>query len=52
LNITHLHALAVDALPNHHRDPFGRMLIAQALEEAQRSSRKSGGILGPKWAEN
>jgi len=22
LDITHLHALAVDALPNHHRDPF------------------------------
>jgi PIN domain nuclease of toxin-antitoxin system len=33
LNITHLHALAVDALPNHHRDPFDRMLIAQALSE-------------------
>lgn len=33
LDITHLHALAVDALPNHHRDPFDRMLIAQALEE-------------------
>ena len=33
LNITHLHALAVDGLPNHHRDPFDRMLIAQALSE-------------------
>jgi PIN domain nuclease of toxin-antitoxin system len=33
LNITHLHALAVDALPDHHRDPFDRMLIAQALSE-------------------
>jgi PIN domain nuclease of toxin-antitoxin system len=33
LTITHLHALAVDALPDHHRDPFDRMLIAQALSE-------------------
>lgn len=33
LDITHVHALAVDALPNHHRDPFDRMLIAQALVE-------------------
>lgn len=33
LDITHLHALAVDALPNHHGDPFDRMLIAQALSE-------------------
>jgi PIN domain nuclease of toxin-antitoxin system len=33
LNITHLHALALDGLPNHHRDPFDRMLIAQAVSE-------------------
>jgi PIN domain nuclease of toxin-antitoxin system len=33
LDITHIHALAVNALPNHHRDPFDRMLIAQALAE-------------------
>jgi PIN domain nuclease of toxin-antitoxin system len=33
LDITQLHALAVDALPNHHGDPFDRMLIAQALVE-------------------
>jgi len=33
LDITHLHAFAVDTLPNHHRDPFDRMLIAQALAE-------------------
>ncbi len=33
LDITHVHALAVDALPNHHHDPFDRMLIAQALAE-------------------
>ena len=27
------HALAVVGLPNHHRDPFDRILIAQALVE-------------------
>jgi len=27
------HALAAAALPQHHRDPFDRMLIAQALDE-------------------
>ncbi|CUS05122.2 PilT protein domain protein [Candidatus Promineifilum breve] len=33
LNITTEHALAVEALPPHHKDPFDRMLIAQAQEE-------------------
>ncbi len=33
LDITQAHALAVGALPNHHRDPFDRMLIAQASVE-------------------
>ena len=33
LNSTHSHALAVDTLPDHHRDPFDRMLIAQTLSE-------------------
>jgi PIN domain nuclease of toxin-antitoxin system len=33
LNITHAHALAVEDLPNHHQDPFDRMLIAQAQSE-------------------
>jgi PIN domain nuclease of toxin-antitoxin system len=27
------HALAVRSLPDHHRDPFDRMLIAQAQLE-------------------
>jgi len=27
------HALRVHALPNHHRDPFDRMLVAQAQVE-------------------
>jgi PIN domain nuclease of toxin-antitoxin system len=35
LPITHEHATVAAALPLHHRDPFDRMLIAQAqLEDA------------------
>jgi len=30
LNINFKHGLAAGALPSHHRDPFDRMLIAQA----------------------
>ena len=33
LPITLEHASAVEALPWHHRDPFDRMLIAQAIVE-------------------
>ncbi len=33
LPITNPHALALRALPNLHRDPFDRILIAQALHE-------------------
>jgi PIN domain nuclease of toxin-antitoxin system len=33
LAVSHLHALAVFALPGHHRDPFDRLLIAQAQVE-------------------
>lgn len=33
LDITTEHALAVEDLPPLHRDPFDRILIAQALEE-------------------
>ena len=33
LDITHSHAFALAALPNHHRDPFDRMLVAQAQTE-------------------
>ena len=29
----HTHALGVSALPLHHRDPFDRLLIAQAEAE-------------------
>ena len=33
LPITHAHALRVSTLPAHHRDPFDRLLVAQALVE-------------------
>jgi PIN domain nuclease of toxin-antitoxin system len=33
LEISHFHSLAAGALPLHHRDPFDRMLIAQARSE-------------------
>lgn len=33
LEITGSHALKAAALPLHHRDPFDRMLIAQAQNE-------------------
>jgi PIN domain nuclease of toxin-antitoxin system len=33
LAVLHSHALGVASLPRHHRDPFDRMLIAQALAE-------------------
>jgi PIN domain nuclease of toxin-antitoxin system len=33
LPITVDHALAVSGLPHHHRDPFDRLLVAQAQSE-------------------
>ena len=33
LPVTSAHAVALDLLPPLHKDPFGRMLIAQALVE-------------------
>ena len=33
LPVVSRHALAVHALPHHHRDPFDRMLVAQAMVE-------------------
>jgi PIN domain nuclease of toxin-antitoxin system len=33
LPVTWSHATAVHALPHHHRDPFDRLLIAQAMTE-------------------
>jgi PIN domain nuclease of toxin-antitoxin system len=33
LDIKPDHVLRIEFLPDHHRDPFDRMLIAQSLEE-------------------
>lgn len=33
LAVGHSHALAVADLPDHHRDPFDRLLVAQAVVE-------------------
>jgi len=33
LAVTHSHALQVATLPRHHRDPFDRLLVAQAQIE-------------------
>lgn len=33
LEITHSHVEALERLPNYHRDPFDRMLVAQAQAE-------------------
>lgn len=34
LPVTHSHALAVASLPDHHRDPFDRLLVAQSRIES------------------
>lgn len=36
LPLTFEHARAVHRLPDHHRDPFDRMLVAQAISEPLR----------------
>lgn len=36
LPITPVHAMAVRSLPWHHRDPFDRILLAQAMVEGLR----------------
>jgi len=33
LSITFNHAFHLQQLPDHHKDPFDRMLVAQALSE-------------------
>jgi PIN domain nuclease of toxin-antitoxin system len=33
LPVTHAHAVTAGRLPPHHRDPFDRMLVAQAITE-------------------
>ena len=36
LAVTWRHAMAVNTLHDHHRDPFDRMLVAQAISEPLR----------------
>lgn len=36
LPVTARHAAAVSALPMHHKDPFDRLIVAQALTEPAR----------------
>jgi len=36
LPVTPAHAAAVERLPDHHRDPFDRLLVAQAAAEPMR----------------
>lgn len=38
------HAARVDALPREHRDPFDRLLLAQALEEPMRFLTADGAL--------
>lgn len=33
LAVEHVHALGVASLPRHHRDPFDRLLVVQAIAE-------------------
>jgi len=36
LSITAQHAAAIEQLPDHHKDPFDRLLVAQAMAEPLR----------------
>jgi PIN domain nuclease of toxin-antitoxin system len=36
LPVTSIHAAGVELLPDHHRDPFDRLLLAQSLAEPLR----------------
>jgi PIN domain nuclease of toxin-antitoxin system len=52
LPITEDHAIAVSALPDLHRDPFDRILIAQASVEGLRlvtADRQLAAYPGPIW---
>lgn len=45
LPVTVHHALAVAALPNVHRDPFDRLLVAQAVHEGIKLVSRDPNIL-------
>jgi PIN domain nuclease of toxin-antitoxin system len=41
------HVFRVAGLPFHHRDPFDRLIIAQALEESMTLVTREGAAFGP-----
>jgi len=45
LSIEAEHALLVAELPNHHQDPFDRLLVAQALSEPMRLMTHDANII-------
>jgi PIN domain nuclease of toxin-antitoxin system len=42
LDVTSSHAYLVERLPFHHRDPFDRLLVAQALHEGMNLISRDG----------
>lgn len=44
LPVTHEHAIAAERLPPLHRDPFDRMLVAQAVTEGFTLASRDGAI--------
>ncbi|MFI7606884.1 type II toxin-antitoxin system VapC family toxin [Micromonospora sp. NPDC049366] len=44
LTVTHAHAIAAGRLPSHHRDPFDRMLVAQAITEGMTLASRDASI--------
>lgn len=44
LPVTYAHAIAAGRLPPHHRDPFDRMLVAQATIESMTLATRDGSI--------
>jgi len=49
LDITHIPALAVDELPEHHRDPFDSLLVAQAISERMTPLTAHARFKNTKW---
>jgi PIN domain nuclease of toxin-antitoxin system len=44
LPVTTRHAAGVASLPHHHRDPFDRLLVAQAVSEPMRLLTEDRGL--------
>lgn len=44
LPVTYAHAIVAGRLPSHHRDPFDRMLVAQASVEGLALASRDGSI--------